>query len=172
MPVGHVIGKQLLHGFAGGYAIQPDMLVSAHVNNSDETILFGELLIYDDNLEGVKPCREDPTNKKFAGIASREVKQSNVYSQQDLVGFAPKEAVNCFHRGIISICCQEGSPKFGGDVYYRYTSDNPDSKPIGFVAAEDTSANTKAVKITGLQFAGTSDANGIVAVSINEKMHV
>lgn len=172
MAVGNVIGKQLLNGFAGGYAIQPDMLVSAHVNTSDETILFGDLLIYDDDLEGVKPCHEDPTNKKFAGIASREVKQSNVYTQQDLVGFAPKEAVNCFHRGIISVCCQDGSPKFGGDVYYRYTTDNAESKPIGFCDKEDTTDATKAVKIAGLQFAGSADANGIVAVSINEKMHV
>lgn len=171
MAVGHVIGKQLINGYAGGYAIQPDMLVASRVNTGDDMIIFGDLVIYDDNMEGVKRCTVDPTSKKIAGIASREVKQSMVYKQQDLVGFEKDEAVNCFQRGIISIVCQSGEAKFGGDVYWRYQSNNA-AKPIGFTAENDTTDGTKSVKIAGMQFAGTSDVNGVVAVSINEKLHV
>lgn len=159
MAVGQVIGKQLGNGFAGGYAIQPDMLVAARVNVGDDVILFGDLVVYDDtDTSGVRKAT-DPTDKKIAGICSREVKQSNVYNQQDLVGFAKYEAVNCFQRGIISVVCTGGQAKLGADVYWK--------DGTGFTA--DSSG---AVKIEGMQFAGTTDANGIVAVSINEKLHV
>lgn len=172
MSIGKTIGKTLNYGYAGTPALQPDYLAITRLNVSNEKILFGDLLIYKNDMSGVE--KVNATNKDlltthFAGIAIRQVKQSSEYKNQNEVGYASNEATGVFQRGIISIACVEGTPKLNGTVYYRYQSNNTD-KPVGFTAQEDTNTGTETVKVPALVFAGEADLDGIVAVSINSKI--
>lgn len=169
MGVGQTIGKQLHNGYPGGYAIQPDQLTGTAPNASKEKILFGDLLLYKKDsgaIVGVEAPAATFTMADVAGIAGRVVKQADNYQNQNEVGYLPNEAVTVFKRGIISVVCNDAGAKFGGDVYYRHTAET--DKPKGFYSAEATG---KTVKLDGYNFAGESDARGVVAVVIKEKVN-
>lgn len=169
MGVGQAIGKQLINGYPGGFAIQPDQLTGTAPNASKEKIAFGDLLLYKEDsgaIVGVEVPSATFTMDKVAGIAGRVVKQSDNYQNQNEVGYLPNEAVTVFKRGIISVVCNDVGAKFGGKVYYRHTAEV--DKPKGFYSAETVD---KTVELTGYNFAGESDGRGVVAVVIKEKVN-
>ena len=172
MSVGSTIGQKLDYGYPGGYAIQPDALISTHVNADNKEIAFGELVIYNDDKTGVKLLRADGfTMANFAGIATRSIKQPYSYTDQNKAAYQPEDAVSCFQRGIISIVCVDSEAKFGGDVYYRFETNDNTAKPIGFTSKADTTTGTRTVKLEGIQFNGSSDSRGVVAICIREKIN-
>lgn len=172
MSVGSTIGQKLDYGYPGGYAIQPDALISTHVNAGTEQIAFGELVVYNTDKTGVQLLRADGfTMANFAGIATRSVKQPYSYTDQNKAAYQPEDAVSCFQRGIISIVCVDSKAKFGGDVYYRYKTNDAEGKPIGFTSEADAATDTKTVKLDGIQFNGSSDSRGVVAICIREKIN-
>lgn len=169
--VGQTIGKQLHNGYPGGYAIQPDQLTGTACNVSGKFIAFGDLLLYKEEsgaITGVETPTATFTMDKVAGIAAREVKQANEYLNQINGGYYENEAVTVFKRGIISVVCNDNEAKFGGQVYYRFNTDDATNKPIGFVSKEETG---KTVKLEGYNFAGSIDSRGVVAVVIKEKIN-
>lgn len=165
MAIGKTIGKQLDHGFPGGYAVQPDQLSRTFVNGSNETVKFGELVkMKDDDANTVELIRATTTEDKIAGIAMRVVKQSRDYLEQNDVGYSKSEAISVMQRGIISVVCGFGTAKYNGKVYYAFQAE--DGKPIGFCAEANSN---KTIELTNMKFAGEADANGVVAVTIMEK---
>lgn len=172
MSVGTTIGQKLDYGYPGGYAIQPDALISTHVNADKTEIAFGELVVYNTDKTGVILLRTDGfTMSNFAGIATRAIKQPYSYVDQNKAAYQPEDAVSCFQRGIISVVCVDNKAKFGGDVYYRYKTNDAETKPIGFASEEDSNSDTKTVKLEGIQFNGSSDSRGVVAICIKEKIN-
>lgn len=166
MAVGQSIGINLIYGYPGGYAIQPDQLTGTAANVSDKAIVFGDLCLYDDTKDGVKAPDATFTMEKVAGVAARTVKQADNYNDQNTVGYNPNEAVTVFKRGIISIVCQDNGAKFNGKVYYRFEAE--DNKPKGFYSAAESG---KTVELTGYNFSGTADERGVVAIVIKEKIN-
>lgn len=160
------IGTAMPHGFAGGYARQPDMIVSTRPAGGPAQIAFGAALIYDDK-GAVIPMGAGATAAKFVGVAAREVKSALNYLNQGVGAYAAGEAVPVFMRGSINVKCQNGTPKLGGKVYVRVAANSaiPTAAVGGFEAAADaTAANT--VELTNCQWAGPADANGIAELRI------
>ena len=169
MSVGQAIGQQLIFGYPGGYAIQPDQLTGTAANASSEAIVFGDLCLYKEvggAIVGVEAPSAVFTMDKVAGVAARTVKQSDNYNNQNTVGYNPNEAVTVFKRGIISIVCQDNEAKFGGKVYYRYIAEA--NKPKGFYSVRTAG---KTVELVGYNFSGSSDERGVVAIVIKEKIN-
>lgn len=165
-----VIGKEMTHGYAGSYARQPDMIVNTRPAGSPggdaAQIDFGLPLKYDAN-GNVIPMGSGATAAQFVGVAAREIKTSLNYLTQSAGGYAKGEPVPVFQRGAISVKCNVGAPKLGGDVYVRVTAS--ESVPTGVVGgfeavADATAANT--VKLTNCQWAGPADVNGIAELRI------
>lgn len=163
-----VIGKEMNHGYAGSYARQPDMIVNTRAAGvtGTNTITFGTPLKYDANGK-VIPMGASATATEFVGVAAREIKTSLNYLTQEAGSYGPNEPVSVFQRGAISVKCNVGTPKLGGDVYVRVTANA--SVPTGVVGgfeatADETVANT--VKLTNCQWAGPADVNGIAELRI------
>lgn len=155
------IGKTMPHGFAGGYARQPDMIAATRPAGGTVPIPFGAPLKYD-AAGAVVPMGEGDTADAFAGIASRELKSSLSYLDPGAGSYAPGEAVSVFQRGCINVRCQNGAPKLGGAVYVRLTAseENPAAAAGGFEAAEG------GVKLENCQWAGPADAGGVAELRI------
>jgi len=158
------IGKTLPHGYAGSYARQPDMI--ANTRPAGAAVAFGAALQYDAK-GAVAPMGAGSTAADFVGVAAREVKSALHYLEQDAGSYAVGEAVPVFMRGSVSVKCNVGAPKPGGDVYIRVTAS--ESVPTGVVGgfeavADATAANT--VKLANCQWAGPADANGIAELRI------
>lgn len=166
-----VIGKEMSHGYAGSYARQPDMIVNTRPAGGSVPIAFGTPLKYDAN-GAVIPMGAAATAAEFVGVAAREIKSSLAYLEQSLGQYAPGEPVPVFQRGAISVKCNVGTPKLGGDVYVRVTANA--SVPTGIVGgfeavADATAANT--VKLTNCQWAGPADVNGIAELRVLTMNH-
>ena len=157
------IGTSMPHGFAGGYARQPDMIINTRPAG-DTIIPFGTPLKYDEN-DRVVPMGSGDTAEKFVGIASREIKTALTYLEQDVGAYAPNEPVSVFMRGAINVKCQKGKPKLGGDVYVRTaeSKDYPGAAIAVFEAEEDGGST---VKLNGCQWAGPADSDGIAELVI------
>ena len=83
------------------------------------------------------------------------------------------DAGSVFQRGSINVLCQKGTPKRGGAVYVRIIKNTslPNAVVGGFEAeADSTSANT--VKLTGCQWGGSADANGVAELVILTRQNV
>ena len=158
------IGQTMNHGYAGSYARQPDMIANTRPAGAD--IAFGAALQYDANGT-VVPMGAGSAAADFVGVASREVKSTLSYLDQDVGSYAKGEAVPVFMRGAINVKCNVGTPKLGGDVYIRVTANEgvPTGVVGGFEAQADaTAANT--VKLANCQWAGPADTNGIAELRI------
>lgn len=160
------IGKTMTYGYAGSYARQPDMIVNTRPAGGTDHIPFGAPLKYNAN-GAVVPMGAAATAAEFVGVAARELKSALSYLEQSPGAYAPGEPVPVFQRGAVSVKCNVGTPKLGGDVYLRVTANA--SVPTGVVGgfeavADATAANT--VKLTNCQWAGPSDTNGIAELRI------
>ena len=165
---GPVIGKTMLHGYAGSYARQPDMVVDTHPLEGDEGLRFGDAVVYGTS-GAVKPLGAEGTAEAFLGVAVKEIKSTTDYLNQNEGRYQPDEAVPVMKRGCVNVICQSGTPKPGGKVYIR-TKANP-AKPNavvgGFEAAEDQGDTvTYTELLTNVQWKGTSDANGVAELCI------
>ena len=156
------IGISMPHGFAGSYARQPDMVVNTRPAAAD--IPFGTPLKYD-GKGGVTPMSAGDAAAAFVGVAAREIKSALSYLDQSAGAFAAGEAVGVFMRGAVNVKCQKGTPQLGGAVYVRVTANEsyPTAAAGGFEAEAD-GANT--VQLTGCQWAGTADADGVAELRI------
>nr|DAN41073.1 MAG TPA: hypothetical protein [Caudoviricetes sp.] len=160
------IGKIMPNGQAGSYARQPDMIINTKPLGGADNVQFGMPLKYDSNGDVVL-MGASSTDTQFVGIASKEIKSSLSYLDQNVGEYAPKDAVSVFQRGSINVKCQKGTPKAGGDIYIRVTASEaaPTAVVGGFEAeADTTAANT--IKLTNCQWAGAKDANGIAELRI------
>lgn len=156
------IGTAMPHGFAGSYARQPDMVAGTRPAGTE--IRFGAALKYGENGV-VVPLGAGDSAAAFVGVAAREIKSALTYLEQEKGAYASGEAVPVFQRGAVNVLCQKGTPKLGGAVYVR-TAENesyPGAAAGGFEAEAD-GANT--VQLTGCQWAGPADANGVAELRI------
>lgn len=158
------IGAAMPHGFAGGYARQPDMIVNTRPAGGAEQIPFGAALKYDSN-GAVIPMSTGDTADLFVGVAAREIKSALNYLNQGVGAYAPGEAVSVFQRGAINAKCDNGTPKLGGKVYIRVAAN--EAIPTGMVGGFEAVADGKnTVELTNCQWAGGADANGIAELRI------
>lgn len=161
---GQVIGKNMMHGYAGDYARQPDMIVDTHPLGGGAAVKFGMPLMYDSESK-VVAFGASGTAADFVGIASREFKSATSYLSQSAGEYRPDEAVSVFKRGCINVLCNVGAPKLGGKVYIRTAANEtlPTGVIGGFEASEDAG---KTVELTNCQWRGEKDANGIAEIRI------
>ena len=160
-----IIGAEMEHGFAGSYARQPDMIVVTRPVGEKEPLPFGMALMYDANGAVVLMQGSGVTADRFAGVAGREMRSALSYTTGN--------AGSVFQRGSINVLCQKGTPKRGGAVYVRIIKNTslPNAVVGGFEAeADSTSANT--VKLTGCQWGGSADANGVAELVILTRQNV
>lgn len=158
------IGKTMDHGFAGSYARQPDMIVGTRPAGGEEQLAFGVPLKYDES-GAVVLMGAGSTADQFVGVASREIKSSLNYLDQNVGSYAPGEAVGVFQRGCINVKCQNGTAKLGAPVYVRVTANVsiPTAEVGGFEAAAD---GANSVRLENCQWAGSADVNGIAEIRI------
>ncbi len=161
---GQVIGKSMLHGYAGSYSRQPDMVVDTVPLTGTETVPFG-FPVSMGAYGTAQKWTGTSTKAKFLGVAVREVKSSLDYINQNEGVYRPGEAMPVMKRGCVNVICQAGTPAPGGTVYIR--TEAVDSKPNavvgGFEAVEDTGKN---VALENVQWKGAADANGVAEMRI------
>ena len=89
---GPVIGKTMLHGYAGSYARQPDMVVDTHPLEGEEALRFGDAVIYG-TAGAVRPFGAEGTADTFLGVAVKEIKSTTDFLNQNEGKYQPDEAV-------------------------------------------------------------------------------
>lgn len=169
---GQTIGKTMPFGYAGSYSRQPDMVVDSHPLAGNQAVTFGLALVYGAG-GAVVPFGADGTAEKFVGVAAREIKSATNFLNQNAGAYEPGEAVSVFKRGRVNVICQKGTPALGGKVYVRIKANEsyPNAVVGGFEAEADTSGSgetavTNTVELTGVQWRGGADANGVAELSI------
>lgn len=160
------IGTAFPHGFAGSYAYQPDMIVKTRPCGGTETIPFGTPVKYETGTNGnVVAMGAGDQGSSFVGFASREIKSAVNYLDQGTGVYAPDEPVSVFMRGAVNVLVQKGTPALGGAVYVRVAENaSYPTAVVGGIEAEADGGNT--IELTGVQFEGPADANGIACVRI------
>ena len=166
---GQVIGKTMLHGYAGSYSRQPDMVVDTHPHGGKTEIPFGfPVAVGTDGA--VAEWTETSTAGKFVGVAVREIKSAMDYMNQNIGTYRPGEAVPVLKRGCVNVICQNGIPAAGKPVYVRIKKNAAFPKAVvgGFEAVEDSTEDDTAnsVKLLNAQWKGTADANGVAELRI------
>lgn len=162
------IGKVMDHGYAGGYARQPDMIVNTRPAGGADNIPFGMPLKYDAD-GNVIAFGTGSTAADFVGVASKEIKTELNYLSQQAGQYAPGEAVSTFQRGAVNVKCQRGAPALNGAVYVRIVANEayPNAVVGGFEASADVGESTSyTVQLTNCKWAGPADANGIAEMRI------
>ena len=156
------IGISMPHGYAGGYARQPDMIVNTRP--AGEQLVFGAALKYDKD-KNVVLMGEGSAAADFVGVAAKEIKSALNYLDQNTGLYAKKEAVPVFMRGAVNVICQKGVPELGGKVYVRIAESEsyPGAAAGGFEAEED-GGNT--VQLENCQWAGPADVNKVAELRI------
>ena len=160
------IGKNFPHGFAGCYAYQPDMIVKTRPAGGNAVFAYGTPLKYEDGTNGnVVPMGAGDTAGNFVGVAAYEVKSATNYLTQGEGAYAPKDAVSVFMRGAVNVKVQKGTPSLGGKVYVRITANaSYPTAVVGGFEAEADGNNT--IELTGMQWEGPADANGVTCLRI------
>lgn len=156
-----VVGKTMSHGFAGGYARQPDMIVNTAPLGGETPVAFGTPLVRGQNGE-VLPMGAGDTGGQFIGVAGREVKSAADYLRQNMGSYNPREAVSVFQRGNINVRCQRGAPVADGTVYVRVAAS--DGYVVGGFEAQADGADS--VALPNAQWAGPADSNGVAELRI------
>lgn len=170
-----IIGAEMEHGFAGSYARQPDMIVVTRPVGEKEPLPFGMALMYDANGAVVLMQGSGVTADRFAGVAGREMRSALSYTDQNTGAYTTGDAGSVFQRGSINVLCQKGTPKRGGAVYVRIIKNTslPNAVVGGFEAeADSTSTSANTVKLTGCQWGGSADANGVAELVILTRQNV
>lgn len=166
-----IIGAEMDHGFAGSYARQPDMIVSTRPVGASEPLPFGTALMYDEKGAVVPLGGEGTTAEKFVGVAGREVRSALSYLDQNTGAYTAGDACSVFQRGSINVVCQKGTAKRGGAVYVRIAkSASAPNAAVGGFEAEADSTNT--VQLTGCQWGGAADPNGVAELVILTRQSV
>lgn len=168
---GQVIGKTMLHGYAGSYARQPDSVIDTHPLTGSANVIFGMAVVRDTtNAHAVVPVGGTTTAAQFLGVAVREVKSATDYLNQNIGQYVPGDAVPVMKRGCVNVKCQKGTPTPGGAVYLRIkeNSSYEDALVGGFEAEADPGSGSGAntVQLTNCQWKGGADANGIAEMRI------
>lgn len=165
-----VIGQDMPHGFAGCYARQPDMIVNTRPCGGTTPIPFGSPVMYDTDGESVVVMAGSGTAaNKFLGVAAAEIKSALTYLDPSEGQFSPGEAVGVFMRGSINVKCYKGTPKLGGTVYVRIaeTEEYAETTVVGgFEAEADSQTAANVVALSGCQWGGSADANGVAELVI------
>ena len=166
-----IIGAEMDHGFAGSYARQPDMIVATRPVGEKDPLPFGTALMYDANGAVVLMQGSGVTADKFVGVAGREIRSALSFIDQNTGAYTNGDACSVFQRGSINVLCQKGTPKRGGAVYVRIVKSTslPNAAVGGFEAEADT---TNTVQLTGCQWGGTADANGVAELVILTRQNV
>lgn len=158
---GKVIGKTVPFGYRGNVSRTPDCVISSFTNVGEANIEFGEPVVFDATLNGVRKIKTTDT-AGVVGIAVRHIGQP--YSD-DAQGYyyKPGDVVDVLVRGSI---CVELPTTTGiaarGKVYVSKASDS-----LGTILA---ASGTNAVEVPNTIFTnGKFDANKIVEVTILER---
>lgn len=167
---GQVIGKTMMHGYAGSYSRQPDSVIDTHPLEGNEPVAFGGAVVYGTG-GAVVPFGAAGTAATFLGVAVREVKSAMDYLNQNKGSYRPNEAVPVMKRGCVNVLCQNGVPAVGGTVYVRTKANEslPDAVIGGFEAVSDT---TNSVALTNAKWKGTTDENGVAELCILTRNNV
>lgn len=153
------IGASMSHGFAGGYARQPDMIVNT--SPAGGYLPFGAPLVR--GADGaVEAMGAGASGDEFIGVAGWEIKSATEYNSQSVGAYSPGEAVSVFQRGCINVKCQRGTPTVDAPVYVRVVASG-NHVAGGYEAQED---GTNSVAIPNAMWAGAADANGIAEMRI------
>ena len=160
---GQVIGTSLNYGYPGTFSRQNVLLAAARPAGG--TIPFGSPVKYDSNGKFVVMDGTD-TAAKFAGIASREVKQALDYSAQEHGEYAANDIATVIQQGAVSVVCNVGTPTVNGSVYLRVKANSAVTGGVvgGLEAASDT---TNTVELTNVRWnMDGKDENGVSEIRI------
>lgn len=162
-----VIGKTMLHGYAGSYSRQPDTIIDTHPAGG--AIAFGQGVVYG-TAGAVTVPGSSADAADFVGIALRETKSATSYLSQNEGSYVANDAVPVLKRGCANVICQNGTPALDGDVYLRIAANAsiPGAVVGGFEAAAD---GANSVKLTNVKWKGAADANGVAEVRILTTLH-
>lgn len=166
-----IIGAEMDHGFAGSYARQPDMIVASRPVGGNVPLPFGMALMYDANGAVVAMEGSGITADKFVGVSGRELRSALSFTDQNTGAYTEGNACSVFQRGSINVLCQKGTAKRGGAVYVRIAKSSSDPNALlgGFEAAADS---TNTVQLTGCQWGGAADPNGVAELVILTRQNV
>jgi len=163
---GFAIGKSLNLGYAGNVSRSADAIITNRLVKETDTedIKFGEAVVLNSNNTYSK-FGATGTAETFAGVAVREVKQSTDYFAAQ--GFyKPGQPCDVIERGSVTVVCNHGTPKAGGDVHVRIAENAaiPTGVIGGFEAAAD---GTNTIKLTGVKWkTGKIDPNKVAEITI------
>ena len=99
---GKVIGKTLPFGYRGTPSRNPDTLIEPFVNKGEESINYGDPVVYDPTLEGVRRLKAGDTATAIVGIAVRRVGQPYADSNNGYF-YAAGDMVDVLIRGSITV---------------------------------------------------------------------
>lgn len=164
---GSTITSDLLYGFAGNVAQNPESLIETSVvDAASADIPFGHAVITG-ATKGVQKAGATTAMTNFVGVAASQVQPPDSYTNQNAGGsYAANEAVPVCKRGSVSVKCLVGTPARFGKVYLRLTANSaiPTGVVGGFEAAADGS-NT--VEITNAKWGSGKDANHVATLILN-----
>ena len=145
---GKVIGISMNVGYPGTQSRQADAIIQNRV--ADGAIAFG-LAVKLTNQNKWKQIETGDADTDVAGIAVREVVQTNVYNPQSNPDYLDGTPADVMTRGNCIVKCQKGTPAAGSAVYVRITADNthPEYLVGGFEADAD---DDKTVQIPNIEW--------------------
>ena len=161
-----IIGKTMLHGYAGSISRQPDTIIDTHPAGG--AIAFGGAVVYSNGA--VVTPGASATAADFVGVAVRETKSATNYLNQNEGSYVQYDAVPVLKRGCVNVICQNGTPALDGTVYVRVAANAsiPGAVVGGFEAASD---GANSVALTNAKWKGGKDGNGVAEIRILTTLH-
>lgn len=155
---GKVIGKKLPFGFRGNVTRTPDTIIAPYANVGSANIQFGEPVVYDADMRGVRQFKTGDTTDQVIGIAVRRIGQPYADNEHGWY-YAEGDTVDVLLRGSIAVEVASATGMTGrGKVYVRTGADN---------AVEIVCEADGAVEVPNAVFAtGECDASNIAEVTI------
>ena len=170
---GSVIGVSMNSGFAGKTSRHGDEISRTRpVKTGSDNIYFGEPVVQ--NNDGtIEKFSAGKTAADFAGIAMRKVKSAVLYPNQNFGYYRSEEPCDVLLRGGIMAVCAWGTPNVGTDVYVRtkvVDGTSPTGAKVGDLGAVDETGNV--VKLTGVKWSSSKDANNVAEITILNRQGV
>ena len=155
---GKVIGKKLPFGFRGNVTRTPDTIIAPYANVGSANIQFGEPVVYDADMRGVRQFKTGDTTDQVIGIAVRRIGQPYADNEHGWY-YTEGDTVDVLLRGSIAVEVASATGMTGrGKVYVRAGADN---------AVEIVCEADGAVEVPNAVFAtGECDASNIAEVTI------
>lgn len=166
---GQAIGISMLLGYPGTFARNGDCIIMTRaVKALSENINPGDPVALDVGTDTWVKFGVGKVAADFAGIAVREVKQTDSYAATGEV-YHPGEPCDVLERGSVMAVCGVGSAAPGSAVFIRTVANGGNTILGGFEAAAD---GTNSVAITNAKWKKAADSNKVAELVILTRQQV